>query len=76
MGKEHLEEVYPKGIELKAAINQTRYQILMRLALMEKPHLENDTGFKDFQNELNLYEVEISCNLPTLLVSRSAFERA
>ena len=76
MGKEHLEEVYPKGEELKSAINQTRYQILMRLALMEKPCLENDTSFKDFQNDLNLYEVEISCNLPTLLVSRSAFERA
>ncbi len=76
MGKEHLEEVYPKSKELQAVIHETKYQILMRLFGKKEPHLENTTSFKDFQDELNLYEVEISRNLPTLLVSRSSFERA
>ena len=76
MGKEHLCNVYPKGKELQAVIHEVKYQILMRLFRKEKPHLENTTSFKDFQDDLNLYEVEISRNLPTLLVSRSAFERA
>ena len=76
MGKEHLCDIYPKGEKLQAVIHEVRYQILMRLFQKEKLHLENDTSFKDLQNDLNLYEVEISRNLPTLLVSRSAFERA
>ncbi len=76
MGKEHLEEVYPKGKELQAVIHEVKYQILMRLFYKKKPHLENDTGFKDFQEDLNLYEIKINKDTPTMLVSRSAFERA
>lgn len=76
MSKEHLCNIYPKGKELQAVIHEVKYQILMKLFQKEKPHLENDTSFKDFQNDLKLYEVEISRNLPTLLISRSAFERA
>lgn len=76
MGKEHLCDIYPKGEKLQVVIHEVRYQILMRLFQKEKPHLENSIGFKEFQDDLNLYEVEISRNLPTLLVSRSAFERA
>ena len=76
MGKEHICNLYPKGEELQAVIHEVKYQILMRLFNKEEFYLENTTGFKDFREELHLYEVEISRNSPTLLVSRSTFERA
>lgn len=76
MSKEHLCNIYPKGEELQAVIHETKYQILMRLFNKKEPNLENSTGFRDFQQDLHLYEVEISQNSPILLVSRSTFERA
>ena len=76
MSKEHLEEVYPKGSELQAVIHETKYQILMKLYRLDEESLEVDTNFKDFQEVLKIHEVAIDPNMPTILVSRSAFERA
>lgn len=76
MSKEFLDEIHPKGAELQAAIHEAKYQILMRLWQTKERKFENETGFKDFQTSLQLYEVEVDENLPTVLLSRRAFERA
>lgn len=74
MGKERICNLFPKGDALKSVIHEVRYQILMQLYRMNKT-LENDTGFKDFQKDLNIFEAWIGYGTPTLMVSRSAFER-
>jgi hypothetical protein len=76
MSKEFLDEIHPKGAELQAAIHEAKYQILMRLWQTKERKFENETGFKDFQTSLHLYEVEVDEDLPTVLLSRRAFERA
>lgn len=74
MGKVTL---YPQGNERNAVINETAFQIMMRLFhKLNTSYLENTTCFKDFQEELNLHEVVIDQDLPKIPVSRSSFEKA
>lgn len=75
------EEVYPRGEELCAVINEARIKIILKLYAIE--HFNNKVVAlianreKDFQEGLNLYEVHIPMVFPpTLLVSQSAFNEA
>ncbi len=61
--------------ETDAIINETKYQILMRLFYRDSQFV-SEVNFKSMQDELNLFEVYISKDYPTLLVSRRAFMRA
>ena len=70
------ELIYPRGDKLKAAINETKYQILMRMFYRKNYRFTSDISFKELQEDLNLFEVSISSNQPTLLVSKNAFMRA
>lgn len=70
------ELIYPRGDELKAVINETKYQILMRMFYRKNYRFTSDISFKELQEDLNLFEVSISSNQPTLLVSKNAFMRA
>ena len=69
-------EYFPKGDELRAVLHEVRHQILMRLSRTKGVCLENNTGFRDFQGDLDLFEITIDPNLPAILVSRSTFVRA
>ena len=71
-------DLYPSEKDREAAINQAKFLIPMRLYAREYvagSHivLTNDINFKEFQTALDLGEIYINSNSPTILLSKSAF---
>ena len=68
-------EIYHSSKKTNAIINETKYQILMRLFYRDSEFISG-VNFKSLQDDLKLCEVYIDKNRPAFVVSDDDFMRS
>lgn len=74
-------DIFSVEEERESAINQAKFLIPLKLLALEHQAgselvLQNDANFKEFINNLNLHEIYIGNEVPTILFSKSSFASA